>query len=104
MCAMSDGMRTISQGDKVAVRARVFHVKCCLQGTCQNGRISKITVYDTNKQKRLKQITYNNKIKRKDQVYNPISCPVQFIREFTQRRRRRLRKRHLKSEFALPQT
>ena len=25
-------------------------------------------------------------------------------REFTQRQRRRLRKRHLKSEFALPQT
>ena len=25
-------------------------------------------------------------------------------REFTQRRRRRVRKRHLKSEFALPQT
>ena len=28
-----------------AVRARVFLVKCCLQKACQNGRISKITVY-----------------------------------------------------------
>ena len=29
---------------------------------------------------------------------------AQVAEEFTQRRRRRLRKHHLKSEFALPQT
>ena len=41
-------------------------------------------------------------------LFNPDFCPglasLNDIREFTQRRRRRLRKRHLKSEFALPQT
>ena len=30
--------------------------------------------------------------------------PLQHKKEFQQQRRRRLRKRHLKSEFALPQT
>ena len=41
-------------------------------------------------------------------LFNPVFCPglasLNDVREFTQRRRRRLRKRLLKSEFALPQT
>ena len=70
-------MRTISQGHKVH-QCSVFHVKCCWQKALQSGRISNITVYkdlDTRykQTKKLKQITYDNVIRRKVRVYNPIS-------------------------------